>query len=406
VSRKIRKQLIQRHFLECGHAQNLQKSVKRDLDRQALLDDRRKDIGRDGDPDLRLHGVFRSPIECLDPKVLFDPAEEQFDLPAELIEQGDGQCGQGEVVRQERQVTIVVPVVETDATESFRESGVGIKAGEFDGLIAGQVHGFIHWMREESMTSQVRLGPNDEEGLALMKRKETSEIEIASIENVKAAGFRKEVVQNPDVVCFSIGNLDKRRDRTSQIEKRVELDRAFALAENRPRKKRQTDVERGRIEGIDGVLQFQSQILVGVKSPGLGDEDLSEIGIDAPIASLVGVGQRVPGDLPSKAHMIKTALHRSKTGFDIAETFAVSQLGKGQREKLIETRKALDLVIPPVSPNAFSKFVKRQEVHDLGEDSRRGIHRSLLGGGKSADYTKSRSNRLRPKSDVIYGICA
>jgi hypothetical protein len=50
--------------------------------------------------------------------------------------------------------------------------------------------------------------------------------------------------------------------------------------------------------------------------------------------------------------------------------------------------------------------VKRQEVHDRGEDSRRGIHRSLLGGGKSADYTKSRSNRLRPKSDVIYGICA
>jgi hypothetical protein len=44
--------------------------------------------------------------------------------------------------------------------------------------------------------------------------------------------------------------------------------------------------------------------------------------------------------------------------------------------------------------------VHRQESHDLGEDGRLGVHRSLLYVRKSADYTKSRSNRLRPKSAV------
>lgn len=407
MSGGIRKQLIQWSFFEYGDAQNLQKSVKRDLERQPLLDDRREDIDRDGDPDLRFYGILRSPVECLDPKVLLDPSEEQFDLPAEFIKQRHGQCGQSEVVRQERQIAIVVPVVESDTPESFGEGVVRIEAGQNNRLITRQIHSFIHRTREESMTSQVRLGPNDKERLALMKSKETSEIEITAVEDVKAAGLRNEIVQNPDIVRFSICDLDKRRDRASQIEKGMELDGAFALAEYSPRKKRQTQVDRGRIEGIDGVLQFESQLFAGIESPGLTDEDLGKVGIDAPIASFVGVGQSVPGDLPSKAHVIEPVFHRSKTGLDIAKTFAVGQLGEGQAEELIEARKAFDLVIPAVAPDAFSKFVKRQEVHDLGEDSWRGIHRSLLvvEGQKSDDYTKSGSNRLRPGSDVIYGIC-
>jgi len=135
-----------------------------------------------------------------------------------------------------------------------------------------------------------------------MKSEETPEIEIAAIEDIKEAGLRNEIVQNPYVVRFSICNLDG----------------AFALAEYGPRKKRQTQIDRRRIEGIDGVLQFQSQVCVGVKSPGLGDEDLGKVGIDAPIASFVGVGQRVAGDLSSKTHVIEPAFHRSKTRLDIA----------------------------------------------------------------------------------------
>jgi hypothetical protein len=46
--------------------------------------------------------------------------------------------------------------------------------------------------------------------------------------------------------------------------------------------------------------------------------------------------------------------------------------------------------------------------YNLGEDGRLSIHRSLLvlAGRKSADDTKSRSNRLRPKMTVFYGLCA
>ena len=270
-------------------------------------------------------------------------------------------------------------------------------AGQNDRLIRGQVHGFIDGPRTDPARLEIRLGPNDEERLALMKSEETPEIEITAVEDIKAAGLRNEIVQNPHVVRFSICDLDKRGDRASQIEKGMELDGAFTLAENSSRKKRQTQVDRGRIEGIDGVLQFQSQIFVGVKSSGRGDKDLGKVGIDAPIVCFVGVGQRVPGDLPSKTHVIKTALHRSKTRLDIAKTLAVGQLGKGQAEELIQTGEAFHFVMAAIADHAFSEFGKRQEIHDLGEDG--GNQWSLLsvGGQKGDSSTKSHGNRLWPE---------
>ena len=106
--------------------------------------------------------------------------------------------------------------------------------------------------------------------------------------------------------------------------------------------------------------------------------------------------------------MVEPILHGSKAGLDVAETFAIGQLGKGQAEELIETREAFDLEVAAVAPNALPKFVKRKKVHDLREDARRGIHRSLLAvlRRKSDNNTEMSSNRLRTESGVTSSICA
>jgi len=66
-----------------------------------LPNDRDEDVGGDGNPDLGLDGVLGGPIERLDAQVLLDPFEEEFDLPAGLVELGDGPCGQIELIGQE-----------------------------------------------------------------------------------------------------------------------------------------------------------------------------------------------------------------------------------------------------------------------------------------------------------------
>jgi hypothetical protein len=216
LSDRIRNQLIQRGFLEYGDAQNLQKCIEWDLQRQALLDDRGDDIDRDRNPDLRLHGVLGGPVKRLDSKVLLDPTEEQLDLPTELVDLSDSQSGKREVIRQEDQIATVVSIVKANATKAFGVASVGIEPVEDDGLIAAKIRRSIHGMRGEAMATQVRLRSDDEEGLALMQSKEAAVMNVAAVEDIEAAGLGDELVQDPHVMSFSIGNMDKRRDRTSK----------------------------------------------------------------------------------------------------------------------------------------------------------------------------------------------
>src|ERR1700687_5710571 len=43
---------------------------------------------------------------------------------------------------------------------------------------------------------------------------------------------------------------------------------------------------------IDGVGEIQPEILAGIELPGLDDQSLGELGMDAPVAPFVGIGQR------------------------------------------------------------------------------------------------------------------
>ena len=68
-----------------------------------LFNDGDQHIGSDGAPDLRLHGVLAVADETLDAQVLLDPLEEQLDLPAALVQRGNGQRRQRCVVGQKHQ---------------------------------------------------------------------------------------------------------------------------------------------------------------------------------------------------------------------------------------------------------------------------------------------------------------
>ena len=403
---RFRKQLIQRSFLERHNAQNLQKGVERDLQMQSLLDNRDEDINRNGHPNLRPHGVFRGSIERLDSQVLFDPAEEKFHLPAKFVELGDRQRGQKEIVCQKGQVPIVLPVVEPHPTDRVGIVGLGFGAGQRDPLVADQVLGFVDGLRRDSTRLEIRLGPDDEKRMVLMEGVESGKVQISSIQDVEGTRLEREIVEDPNIVRFSLCYMDKSRYRALQVEKRMELDGALAFAEPSPGDMRQTQVDRSGIEGVDCIFELQADILVAVKSTGLGDEHLGKVGVDAPIACFVGVGQVVARDAAADAHVIEPAFHSFQAGDDIAEAFPISQLGESQTEELIEARKFPDPVVPTITPDAFPKLGKRKEDHDLGEDGGLSVHRSLLGVRKSADYIKSCSNRLRRKMVSSSVLCA
>ena len=66
-----------------------------------FLDNGDQNVGSHGAPDLRLHCVLAGAEESINAQVLFDPFEEQLDLPAAFVQSRDRQGGQDRVVGQE-----------------------------------------------------------------------------------------------------------------------------------------------------------------------------------------------------------------------------------------------------------------------------------------------------------------
>jgi len=96
--------------------------------------------------------------------MLFDPFEEQLDLPTALVDLGDGERRQGEVVGQEDQSAVEFFVVESDASELLWVTLFGIEAVEHDDLIALQPCGLVHGLGIESIEVEIAFGPGDEAG--------------------------------------------------------------------------------------------------------------------------------------------------------------------------------------------------------------------------------------------------
>jgi len=67
---------------------------------------------------------------------------------------------------------------------------------------------------------------------------------------------------------------------------------------------------------------------MAIQIAGCSNEALSKIGVDAPVALFVGIGQSTAGHFATKAHVVQLGLLSPQTGFDITEAFTISKLGK------------------------------------------------------------------------------
>ena len=325
---------------------------------QPLLDDGYQDVDRDRDPHLRLHGVLGGSEERLDPQVLLDPPEEEFDLPSLLVEQRDALRGKGEIVGQENQLLLVLDVEESDATEFVGVMLGRVDARQHDGLVGTNPGRFVDGPGVHATTPQVCLGTYDEEGEAKRKGMKPLEVEVPPIHHVIRSGVGHEFVEDAHVVPLPVGDLDERGDVPPQIQKGVEFDSGLPFAESRPREKGKTQVDRRGVEGVHRLLQFHRKGIVDVQAPGGPDQDLGEVGVDPPVPIFVGVGQRVPGDSSPDAHVIQLGANGPQAGLDVAQAFPKGQLREGHAEKLIEAGKTQDLVVASISAYALAELVE------------------------------------------------
>ena len=184
---------------------------------EAFSNDGDKDISGDGNPDLRLYRIFGSAVESLDAEMLFDPFEEQFDLPSARVEFGDGQRRKDEIVGQKSEMLFPFGVEVFYTAEFFGITCQRFRRDQHDGLIALQAVGLIHRMGVDSSAPRVFLGQRDEKGEELGKEKEPCEVQITTIHDVEGTRLGNKDVKNIDVVELSVGDFDERGDVSTEV---------------------------------------------------------------------------------------------------------------------------------------------------------------------------------------------
>src|SRR5712692_9579271 len=108
-----------------------------------------------------------------------------------------------------------------------------------------------------------------------------------------------------------------------QVQQGVHLDGGLAPAKLRPRKQRQAQVDGGRIQSVQTLLQIDANRIAGMQRPGDGDQNLREVGVDPPVACFVGISQGRARHLAAESHVVELAADGTKARFDVAKTLAV-----------------------------------------------------------------------------------
>jgi hypothetical protein len=122
-------------------------------------------------------------------------------------------------------------------------------------------------------------------------------------------------------------------------------------------------------------LEFEAERFPGVECGGLTDEDMGEVGKDAPVAFFVGVGQGAAGGGLADAGVIEFRAEGSQAGFDVAQAFAPGQLGESQHEELFVSGQLADAEVAVVAFDTLVELVFGEEVQELGEDGATFVHK-------------------------------
>jgi len=104
---------------------------------------------------LSFHGVLGCTVKALDAKVLFDPFEEEFDLPTAFVERADCECWQGRLVGKKNKGSIVISIFKSDAADEFRIATMTVIAFEGNALVANNAGCFVGRSRIDALCAQV-----------------------------------------------------------------------------------------------------------------------------------------------------------------------------------------------------------------------------------------------------------
>ena len=254
----------------------------------------------------------------------------------------------------------------------------GVEVVERDGLIADQPGLAIDGSGVKTSRIHVALGAGDEEAACLIEPIQAREVEVAAIHDVEGARLGQQQIEHVDVVQLAVGDVDKAGNRAPQVEQRVQLHGGLGRTE-RPREHRQAQIDGRGIECVNGMVEFHAEAVLSIESARPGDQTLGELGVDAPVACFVCIGERGAAHRFAKAHVVELAGLSRETRLDVAQALSVGELRERHHAKLFRAGERAGSMIAAVALHDALEARPRQEIHDLCEQRLAGIHARCSG---------------------------
>src|ERR1022692_2635740 len=140
-----------------------------------------------------------------------------------------------------------------------------------------------------------------------MEAKQTPEMQIAAVQDVECTWLESDMIQHQHIVHTSMGNVDEGRNTTAQIQQGMHFNGAARLLMGCPWTERKTNINRGRVQRVDGIAKLNTEWIISVERASDADQDLRQIGVHAPVPALVGVCQSRTRHLAANAKVIEFA---------------------------------------------------------------------------------------------------
>jgi hypothetical protein len=254
-----------------------------------LLETGDQQVNAECDPYLGSNCVFARPEESFDSQILLDPFKEKFDLPSPFVDSCDCQRRQIEVVRQEDEALPCICIEGTDTPEFTWIVSLGFLSAQSNDLIATKTAGLVDRSGLTDVESGVLFRPYNKISICTLDSKQSCKVNLCAVEDINTASFNEHLIDKVDVMNQTVCNLHKQTDRPGKIDLSVKLDRCFFLSEICPRKHRQAKINRGRINGINHLVDVEPVVIFAIQSPCLTDQNLRQRFVDAPISVFVAL---------------------------------------------------------------------------------------------------------------------
>lgn len=330
-------------------------------------------IGADGCPYLCFYGIDALPIERFDSQVLFDPFEEQLNLPAAFVIVGNLLGITFGDVGQQNDILIVFFVNQANTPQRFRITMLGLIACQPDDLVTLQPGRRVDRCGGFTIELQILSGSDNKATALAVQMIQPLEIQISSVHNVDTSCQNRDHVQDVYIMHFAIGNMDKCGDRAFQVHHCVKFDGRFVFSELGPLEQRQTQVD-GR--GIQDFNRF-GQFIFAIEFLGMSDQYEGQILIYFPWPGTIGIRECTQGYAMLDAHVVSAGTECVKGGGQVPKAVTKGELPKAHAQELIPAFELPYTVISFVVGNNLSKFVFGNNIHKLRKNDPARVHKKV-----------------------------